>query len=45
MAAGRFTGGQDGLTLPDSPITTLRLYPETRAIDDLWLAVSWKGEA
>jgi hypothetical protein len=45
MAAGRFTGGQDGLALPDSPITTLRLYPETRAIDDLWVAVSWTGAA
>lgn len=45
MAVGRFTGGAGGLSLPTSPVTTLRVYPETRDLDDFWVALSWTGAA
>ena len=43
LAAGRFSAGAGGLSLPASPVTTLRLYPETRDLEDLWVVVSWAG--
>ncbi|MER9390315.1 hypothetical protein [Mesorhizobium sp. M0435] len=44
LLAGRFTGGRTGLVLPASLIATMALHPENRALDDLWIAVSWGGD-
>ena len=41
LFGGRFTGGATGLALPANPVTELKLYFETKALTDLWLAVVW----
>lgn len=45
MAMGRFSGGAGGLALPAAPVTVLRLYPEDRNLDDLWVVLGWTGAA
>lgn len=43
LVQGRFSGGAQGLPLPASPVGTLRLFPDRQDIDDLWVAVTWRG--
>ena len=43
LAQGRFSGGAQGLQLPANPVGTLRLFPDRQDIEDLWIAVTWRG--
>jgi Tc toxin complex TcA C-terminal TcB-binding domain len=43
LLVGRFTEGAAGLRLPPGRVSELKLYVDDRAVDDVWLAVTWGG--
>lgn len=43
LLVGKFTGGAPGVALPDKPTGPLKLFFDDKAVEELWIAVTFGG--